>query len=177
MKVIQSTKAMGDGFKTDNGMLYSIWVQFTDDTGGMAFAQSQEPPYKQGDYVEVTLNGKTKTGKDKLKIKKADPADVPRGSSDSSQSGYEPPKASQSPSASAQTPSRPSYNSDGARQGMIVNNCCQLFIAGKGDMRECHTLVMQAVDLVEGAQSCFKGSDESRLAFPTTPDEYEDVPF
>ena len=164
------------GKPTEKFNMWTFRVGFEDGFIGIAYAKSENPPYQVGDTVEVLENGTVAGGPDigkpKLKIKRLE-----------GNGGQGMPSQSNALNSGAQAPLRASsgYNGDGARQGMIVNNIIQLFIAGKGNINECHNIAMQAVNLVEGRSgraTNVKGGghgEDRNLAYD--PSEEQDAPF
>jgi hypothetical protein len=152
---------MGEPFQTDNGLLYSQWLEFEDGSKGLAFSQAPQAPYGANDLVEVTDTGKkTKKGASKLKIKKAQGDSFP---------------GSQGSSAGAQGASW-GDREKGMRDGMICNVMSRLVASGKS-VNEAYSLALQIVEVVESGKKIGGGAGpDGKLAFDPE-EETDEVPF
>lgn len=117
MRAITSLR-VGDSFESNHGTLYFVNLKFDDGTEGTAFSKAPRPPYGEGQMVEIEENGQFKNGTRKVKVKvPQDGAPAPRAGAPVGQGGAAPAVKS-------------SYNSDGARVGMAVNNAVLLACHG-----------------------------------------------
>lgn len=148
IKVVKSIKTVYQ--PTGDFTLYTLGIEFEDGTGGLAYAKSEKPPYQSGQDVEVVITGQTSGGTDKLQIKKisAEEASHTR----KQPAGSEPSQTTEGPPADYYLPSGsyiPPGERNGPRDGMLCNNATSLYIAGKGDPRECVAIAQEILGHVE----------------------------
>jgi hypothetical protein len=79
IKKIKEVSVFGSFELPDGKTLHNVFVRFDDGYEGLAYSNSDNPPYSAGDWAEVTLKTddsgqeqKTKKGKPKIKVRKTD---------------------------------------------------------------------------------------------------------
>ena len=110
-----------------NDPLYPFAITFDDGSFGEANSKSEQPPYRVGDTVDVTITGQTPRGVNKIKVQKPGYGG-PQGRNPAPQSRNSGPAGQRPPLAQ----NRPANAGGGAilgvTVGMAVNNACAMML-------------------------------------------------